>query len=189
MPLLNSRNGYGALTKTLHWGIALLFALQYLGAWIMMRTPADGATLGIGQAAYYNWHKSLGLLALALAVIRIVNRSKGELPPWAPSLSPLEHKLIHRAERLLYMAMLAMPLSGFLYCMAGGYGVLLFGALEIPNPIGALPWLAGLSRGVHVAAAFLLLLPLGFHLGIVLGHHVYGRDRLLDRMLPGRRDT
>ena len=187
MPLLNSRNGYGSLTKTLHWAVALLFALQYVGAWVMMRTPADGATLGVGQATYYNWHKTLGLVVLALAVVRIINRSKGELPPWAPTLSSLEHKLIHRAEQLLYAAMLVVPLSGFFYCMAGGYGVTLFGIWEMPNPVGELPWLASLSRAVHVAAAFLLLLPLGVHLGIVLGHHVYGRDGMLHRMLPGRR--
>ena len=50
MGLLNSRHGYGALTKALHWAIVALFAAQYLGAWIMLRTPADAATLGIMQA-------------------------------------------------------------------------------------------------------------------------------------------
>ena len=183
MGLLNSRNGYGSMTKALHWAIALLFAAQYPGAWIMMRTPDGTATLGLAQTTYYNWHKSLGLLALVLAVARLVNRRQGELPPWAPTLSPLEQRLIHIVEPLLYGAMLVMPMSGYLYCMAGGYGVTLLGVTELWNPIGSWPLLASVARAVHVAAAFALLLPLGVHLGIVLGHHFLAHDGLIRRML------
>ena len=186
MPLLNSKHGYGGLTKALHWLIAILFALQYASAAIMLRTPADGDTFGVSQAALYNWHKSLGLLALLLAVARLVNRRAGALPPWAPTLTPLEQTIIHRAEQLLYAAMLAMPVSGLLYVMAGGFGVRLFGIVDLPNPIGTWPLLAMLAKWVHVASAFALLLPLGAHLALVLGHHFGLRDRLLARMLPQR---
>jgi cytochrome b561 len=186
MPILNSTVGYGALTKLFHWLIAFLFASQYLSATIMLRTPAEATTLGIDQATYYNWHKSLGLVALAVAVARLLNRRTGTLPPWAPTLTALEQKMIHRAEQLLYAAMFIMPVSGFLYVMAGAYGVRLFGILDLPNPIPASPLLASTAKWVHVASAALLLLPLGTHLGIVLGHHFGLKDRLIDRMLPVR---
>jgi len=186
MPMLNSTLGYGALTKLLHWLIALLFALQYLSATIMLRTPAEATTLGMDQATYYNWHKSIGLVALALAVARLLNRRTGKLPPWAPTLTALEQMIIHRAEQLLYAAMFIMPVSGFLYVMAGGYGVRLFGIFDLPNPIPQSPLLASAANWVHVASAMLLLLPLGTHLGLVLGHHFGLKDRLIDRMLPVR---
>jgi cytochrome b561 len=186
MPVLNSALGYGALTKLFHWLIVLLFALQYASALIMLRTPAEATTLGLGQAAYYNWHKSIGLVALAVAVARLLNRSIGALPPWAPTLTALEQTIIHRAEQLLYAAMLVMPLSGFLYVMAGGYGVILFGLFDLPNPIPLSPVLAAAAKWVHVATAILLLLPLGTHLGLVLGHHYGLKDRLMHRMLPAR---
>lgn len=188
MPLCNSSAGYGSLTKLLHWLIVVLFAAQYLSATIMLRTPADATTLGLGQDTYYNWHKSLGLVALAVAVARILNRRAGELPPWAPGLTLVEQKIIHRAEQLLYAAMLLMPLSGFVYVMAGGYGVLLFGVVPLPNPLPLSPLLAVTAKWVHVASALLLLLPLGAHLAIVLGHHFGLRDRLLHRMLPAKAD-
>lgn len=187
MPMLNSRHGYGTLTKALHWVIVALFAFQYAGAWIMLRTADGETTLGLPQTTYYNWHKSLGLVALVFAVARLVNRRAGELPPWAPTLSPLEQKLIHAVEPMLYGAMLLMPVTGFLYCMAGGYGVTLFGVWELPNPIGPAPFIASLSRALHVVAAFGLLLPLGLHLGIVLGHHHLAKDGMIGRMLSGRR--
>lgn len=186
MPLLNSTLGYGALTKLFHWLIVVLFASQYLSATIMLHTPDGATTLGLGQATYYNWHKSLGLVALAVAVARLLNRRAGRLPPWAPTLTALEQTIIHRTEQLLYAAMLIMPLSGFLYVMAGGYGVLLFGLLALPNPIPSSPLVASAAKWVHVASAMLLLLPLGSHLGLVLGHHFGLKDRLIDRMLPVR---
>jgi cytochrome b561 len=184
MGLLNSRHGYGALTKILHWAIVVLFAFQYAGATMMLRTEDGATTLGLSQATYFNWHKSLGLIVLVLAVVRIINRSAGELPPWAATLSPFEQKLIHRIEPLLYGAMLVMPASGYLYTMAGGYGVMLFGAFELPNPIGTSPSLAGVARFIHVATAFALLLPLGAHFGIVVGHQYLEKDGLIRRMLP-----
>lgn len=188
MALLNGQNRYGALTKLLHWAIVVLFAFQYAGAAIMLRADPAGTTFGLGQSAYYNWHKSLGLAALALAIARLLNRRAGELPPWAPTLSLLEQKLIHRTETLLYAAMLVMPMSGFVFCMAGGYGVTLFGVVELPNPIGPWPMLASTAHGIHITAAFALLLPLGLHLGLVFGHHVLIKDGLIRRMLPAKRD-
>src|SRR5215813_5110089 len=186
MPLVNSPAGYGALTKLFHWLIALLILLQYTSANIMLRTPAEATTLGLGQATYYNWHKSLGLVVLLVMLVRLANRQVGELPPWAPTLTPLEQRIIHRTEQLLYAALLIMPLSGFLYVMAGNYGVRLFSLWDLPNPIGPAPLTAEIALWVHVACAMLLLLPLGTHLGLVLGHHFGMRDRLIHRMLPRR---
>jgi len=186
MPLLNSPAGYGALTKLFHWLVALLILLQYILANIMLRTPAESRTLGLDQGTYYNWHKSLGLVAFLVILARLANRRIGELPPFAPTLTPIEQKIIPRTEQLLYGALLIMPLSGFLYVMAGNYGVLLFGLWDLPNPIGPAPLTAEIALWVHVGCAMLLLLPLGTHLGLVLGHHFGLRDRLIYRMLPGR---
>ena len=161
MPLVNSPTGYGALTKVFHWLIALLILLQYTSAKIMLRTPAEATTLGLTQDTYYNWHKSLGLVAALVMLARLANRRIGELPPWAPTLTPLEQRIIHRTEQLLYGALLIMPLSGFLYVMAGNYGVRLFGLWDLPNPIGPAPLTAEIGLWVHVTCALLLLLPLG----------------------------
>jgi cytochrome b561 len=117
MMIVNSRLGYGALTKLFHRLIVLLFTFEYFSAPIMLRTPAEATTLGLGQATY---HKSLGLFALIIAIARLVNRRTSELPPWAPTLTALEADDYPSAEQLLYAAMLIMPLSGFIYVMAGG---------------------------------------------------------------------
>ncbi len=184
MPLLNSREGYGALPKAAHWIIAALFAWQ-LGSGLVMTRLGDGERIaGLGADALYNWHKTIGLLALAVALGRIALRRMGELPPWAPTLTVAERRIVHRAEQLLYAAMLLMPLSGFVHVMAGGYGVLLAGLVALPNPLPESKALGEVGRVLHLAGAIGLALALAAHLGVVLRHAALLRDGLLRRMLP-----
>jgi cytochrome b561 len=187
MPLQNTSEGYGALTKALHWLVVGLFAFQFAAANIMLRLDDGTTALGLRQATYYNWHKSIGLVALAVAVLRLLARRRGQLPNWAPTLSARERAFIHRAEQVLYAAMFVMPASGFIYVMAGGYGVNLFGVWELPNPIGTWPVLAVFAKWTHVASAYVLVATLAGHLGLVLWHTLVLRDGLIWRMLPRRK--
>ncbi len=189
MSLLNSASGYGGLTKALHWLIAGMFAFQYAAGAVMTRMAPSGMALGLPQSAWYNWHKSIGLVALTIALVRLANRRLGELPPWAPTLVDGEKRFIHRAEQLMYAAMLAMPVSGFVYVMAGGYGVHLFGHWHLPNPIGEWPLLASAAKLVHLIGAIALALAVLGHVGLVLRHQLLLRDGLLHRMLPRRNRT
>jgi cytochrome b561 len=187
MAWLNSAAGYGGLSKVCHWAIAGLFALQYVGAAIMQNLGPNGHLLGVTQDGAYNWHKTLGLVALAIALVRIWARRAGELPPWAPTLSDGEKAFIHRAEQALYAAMIVMPASGFIYVMAGDYGVRLFGLWEMPRPFPPSPILAASAKWIHIGSAWMLALAVAAHVGLVLRHHFVIRDGLLKRMLwPAR---
>jgi cytochrome b561 len=187
MALYNSAAGYGSLTKAFHWFTVGAFAFQYAAAAVMTRMKPGAQVMGAGQDDYYNWHKSIGLIALAIALIRLWARKQGQLPDWAPTLTPVEQRFIHRAEQVLYAAMFVMPVSGLFYVMAGGYGVMLFGVVELPNPLPHLPALATACRLAHVAMGWLLLLTVLAHVGLVLRHQLVLKDGLLRRMLPARR--
>jgi len=184
MPLHNTKDGYGSLTKVFHWLVVALFAFQFAAANIMLRMDAGAPALGMQQSTYYNWHKSIGLVALAVAVLRLLARRSGRLPDWAPTLTAGERTFIHRAEQVLYTAMFVMPISGYVYVMAGGYGVTLFGIWELPNPIGQRDTLAVVAKWTHVVSSYALLLALAGHVGLVLRHQLILKDRLLERMLP-----
>lgn len=186
MGLTNTEHGYGAFTKLFHWLIVLLFALQYVAGHIMTRIAWEDVVLGLSQSQYYDWHKSLGLVALAIAVLRLVNRRVGQLPAWAPGLSEAERRFTHRNEQLLYAAMFLMPVTGYVYVMAGGYGVMLFGQWPLPNPIGKVEALAVATKWIHVLSSYLLAASIAGHLCVVLRHQVVKRDGLLWRMWPGR---
>lgn len=186
MGLKNSSDGYGAFTKLFHWLIVILFSLQYVGGNIMTSLGRGETVIGLTQGDFYNWHKSLGLVALAIAVFRLINRYAGSLPPWAPTITAGEKKFIHRAEQVLYLAMFIMPVSGFIYVMAGDYGVLLFGQWRIPNPIGKWEALAFWGKWTHIVAGWILLAGIVGHLFVVVRHQFVVRDGLIKRMLPKR---
>lgn len=186
MGMSNSAAGYGSATKLFHWLIVILFALQYMGGNIMTGIDLTGSFAGLTSAFYYNWHKSLGLVALVVAVARIINRQRGSLPPWAQTLSVREQRVIHRNEQLFYLAMLVMPISGWLYVMWGNYGVNLFGIWEMPRPLPRNDTLRDVAKAVHLISGWVLLLAMAIHIFIVLGHQFYVKDGLLRRMLPRR---
>ncbi|MEM7490370.1 MAG: cytochrome b/b6 domain-containing protein [Pseudomonadota bacterium] len=183
MALTNSAAGYGRLTKWFHWTIVILFALQYVGGNIMTSIEFNSSYAGISTNTYYNWHKSLGLLALLVAVLRLLNRRAGELPPWAPTLSEGERRVIHRVEQVFYTAMFVMPITGWLYVMWGNYGVNLFGIWEMPRPLPRSDTLRDVAKWAHIGAGWVLLAAMAGHIGLVLWHQFVRKDRLLKRML------
>lgn len=186
MALLSTSSGYGALAKLLHWTVVVLFAFQYVAAAHMLRLDSRGAALGLSKDDWYDWHKSVGLLALAIAVVRLAVRHCGRLPDWAPQLTPWEQRFIHRAEQVLYASMVLMPVSGFLFVMAGGYGVRLFGRFDLASPIGQSDLVAHIFEWVHLTCAILLSAAIAGHVGLVLRHQLLLRNGLLLRMLPRR---
>lgn len=189
MQILNSAERYGFLTKLLHWAIVLLFAFQYFAGFTMMAmlngdlgfTPKS-EFLGLNMNNWFNWHKSIGLVVLAVVLLRLLNRSFNTLPAWAPTLGPGEKKVIHRYEQLLYLGMLIMPLSGFVYTMAAGYGVHLFEAYHLPNPIGKSKPVGEAAKWVHIVSAWVIVAALAAHLFVVFRHQFFVRDNLLGRM-------
>jgi cytochrome b561 len=77
MTWFNTQSGYGTLTKLLHWLVVVLFAFQFTAANVMLRLDAGATQLGLSQATYYNWHKSIGLIALVVALLRLLARKRG----------------------------------------------------------------------------------------------------------------
>jgi len=189
MPLKNSATDYGAVTRFLHWSIFVLFVWQYLSAAIMTHLGRDNMLLGLTQGDYYDWHKSVGLVLLVLAIARLVWRKTTPLPDWAPTLSLAEQTLSHRNELRLYWCMFLLPISGYLFVMAGGFGVKLFGCYSLPNPVGKLPWLATMTLVIHIIVGYAAIVFIAWHAGLGLKHHLYDRDGFLHRMSPFRRPS
>jgi len=182
MAMTNSATGYGTATKVFRWMIVILFAMQYVGGNIMTSIDFSSSYAGISTNTYYNWHKSLGLLALLVARLRLINRQMGELPPWAPTLSEGERSFVHRVEQVFYLAMFVMPITGWLYVMWGNYGVNLFGVWEMPRPLARDDTLRDVAKWAHIGAGWVLLLAMLGHIGLVLRHQLIKKDGLLKRM-------
>ena len=100
---------YTATAKALHWGIALLiFAQLALGVYM------TDLELSPAKLQIYAWHKWTGVTLFLLVVVRVVWRIAHHPPALPEHMRRLEQFVAHAGHYLLYVLMLAIPLSGWL---------------------------------------------------------------------------
>ena len=180
----NTSTHYGVITKFFHWAVFLIFANQYIVARIMMNLPQGETFWGFTQGFFYNWHKSFGMIVLGLALLRYVWRRTTRLPDWHKTLTQGEIKAIHIIEPVLYWCMILMPLSGYFFVMAGGYGINFFGQWEWFNPIGKQETLASISHWTHIILGWTILIAVGAHLILGIRHSIIFKSGYLKRIFP-----
>jgi cytochrome b561 len=182
--LTNTSRRYGAVSKLLHWAVFVLLLNQFVVAGMMLTTEEWETTAGFTQAALYEWHKSVGVVVFLTVVLRYGWRKVAGLPEWAPNLSSGEQRAIHLVERVLYACMFVMPLSGFLFVMAGNFPLNFFGLGDMPNVVGEHPALSRAAEWTHYITAMVLPIAIAAHLMIVFFHEQQHRDGYIRRMLP-----
>lgn len=184
MPLKNTKERWSAISQLLHWVIlALLVAIAYLGL-TMVDLPNNPAKIGV-----YALHKSLGLTVLALVVIRLGWRWYAGAPGPVPGTPRWQERVASLTHIGLYVLMVVLPLSGWLFNSASGYPLPWFGLVNLPALAGRDEGLAELAEEVHEYGFWVLVALVAAHTGAALFHHFVQRDTTLVRMLPrvGRR--
>jgi cytochrome b561 len=175
----NSTQGYGAVAKFLHWSIVILIVAQYLiieSAKEMADGPAKFEAIGL--------HKSLGMLVLGLAMLRIFWRLASGGKP-APVAMPNAQRIAAAAGHgLLYLLILAQPLTGWLMSSYGGRATNFFGLFEFPALAGEDHEAHEFFEEVHEAVFFVLVAVAVLHALAALYHHFVMKDQTLRRMLP-----
>ncbi|MER7176054.1 cytochrome b [Streptomyces mesophilus] len=183
--LRNGPQGYGTVTKLLHWLVFTALAVQFAIGYVMDpddsgrgrgrgRGRGEGSGHGrgrgrggedgyevFGDEGLLTLHVVLGVTILVLAALRLLWRVTTPLPPWAPRLRPYERVLATWTERALHLLTFAIPATGLWLVAAGDDGAV----------------------GPHVATHIAFAVALTLHVGLVLKHQLLDRDRLLNRML------
>ena len=183
MRLRNGEAGYGLVTLVLHWlTVALLLAQFTVGYLLAGGDDSGGHGRGRGRGGdsggsghgsghgrgrggddldldspLLRLHVALGLTILVLAVLRVVWRRVGGLPPWAPTLGRGAQRFATLTERALIVLLFAIPITG-LTVLLGEDDLLV----------------------LHVATHVAFFVTLAAHVGFVLSR------RLLPRMLVVR---
>lgn len=88
---------------------------------------------------------------------------------------------------LLYAAMLALPLSGWVINSAAGVPFSIYWLVPLPAIVPADRHVASVAAIAHMVIGILLVALLVAHVGAALRHHFIQRDDVLARMLPRRR--
>ena len=182
MQLRNSAERFGTVAQSVHWLTVVLVLL----AWVLGQIGESLGSKAAEQTALFV-HMSAGLAIIVLLGLRLVWRTIDAPPAPEPSkLGWMVEKSAALTHALLYLLLIAVPVTGIVLQFARGRGIPLFGLGEIASP-----WVADRAfsrpvKQVHEVLANALIVVALLHAGAALVHHWVFGDRTLVRMLPGR---
>jgi len=180
MLLKNTEHSWGMVSQLLHWlTVILILVLAVIGL-VMTELPRTPKYFWV-----YTLHKSLGISVLALLPLRLVWRVWAGVPRPVAGTGFWQHAIASVTHLLLYVLLLAVPLSGWMYDSASSLRPFrLFGLFEMPKLPGPDEALAELARGAHGGLFWIMIALVAAHTGAALWHHLFQRDESLRRMLP-----
>lgn len=166
---------FTTLSRILHWLTAILVFSTLLIGFAMVSSVSDYATL-------LKIHKTLGVVILAVAVVRAINRLTHRAPALPATVGRFEHILVLGSEIALYVLLLTQPLVGWAMVSASGTPIVVFGSLRLPAIAPVDPGLYSVLRETHSVLALLLVAVVAAHVSAVLLHSITLRDGMLRRM-------
>ena len=183
--------GYDALSQVFHWVSAALIILALLPLGFYAHWLGDGP---VRAAILDHWHKPLGLLVIAITVLRLVWKAVRPPVREARGLKPWESLASRFAHVSLYILLLAMPLSGLLMSQGAGRPTSFFGLFSIPQMLALDPSLkpreqAAYKLGVllhETLFCWILVAILVIHICGALKHRYVDGDRGYFRRMLGR---
>lgn len=171
----NSSTQYGAVAKVLHWVSAMLIITLIGVGLYMSELPKDDYKYMI-----YFWHKSFGFVTLFVVIARTLWRLKNVVPELPKGMPQWQIKADKINIVLLYVLMLAMPVSGVVMGLFGGRDLDIFHIFTIPN-FGEFS-IAHLAHCFHENAPVLLIICICVHIAAAIYHKVALKDGVLERM-------
>ncbi|MCA1780085.1 MAG: cytochrome b [Xanthomonadaceae bacterium] len=175
----NTGQAYGLVAQFLHWSVVAGISLQFFWAWRIDESESIRQ-----QFALVNQHKSIGMTVLALVALRLAWRAFNRPPAYPGHMSRWQRRAASATHWLLYGVIVLMPLSGWAYSSAAGYGAEFFGLVEIPGFVPDSEALEELFEELHEALAEALIVLVAVHVLAALLHQFVFKDGLIRRMLP-----
>ena len=178
MPQLkNTQEAFGYIAILLHWIMAILIiALLILGLY-MTSLP-----VGLQKLKLYGWHKELGVLALALVMLRILWRMSNITPALLlPKWEVIAARMTHLT---FYFLMISLPLTGWMMSSAAGLPVSFFGLFVLPDLVSPNENLRMILQVSHEWLGYAMIAFICLHVAAALKHHFINKDDILRRMFP-----
>ena len=185
------RSRYDGVAIGLHWTIAAGIGAQLLLGVVMTQVALPLAD----KFNLYQLHKSIGVTVLLAVLGRVAWRLTHRPPPLPGFMPAGERRAASAAHLVLYVLMLALPLSGWAMVSASvrPFPTVLFQTVPWPH----LPILSSLVdkapveqalKWAHALLAWSIVVVLVLHVGGAV-RHALQRDGVLWRMAPflGRR--
>src|SRR3954454_2617774 len=157
-----------------HWiTVALVLTQVVLGfafAEFMAKGPA--------RTEWFAWHKTLGVLILVLALIRLAYRLKNPPPPFPPELPRWRRIAAVWNHRAFYFLLIVLPLTGLIAVsgMSANGTTQLAGGITIPIIPGIGRETGESSGDLHVLLVFSTIALLLLHVAAALQQQFFEHD-------------
>jgi len=196
--MIQTSTRYTKTAVVLHWLIAIFLVVMFVLGWFMADLPKEGPKqsaydlldLGIytwqlaeavtPRTFYFNLHKSLGITIFALIAIRILWRITHKPPALLTSYKAMERKVATGTHHLLYLLMVAVPLTGLMMAIYSKYGVKWFG-LDLIEGLNNKD-MREIFEGAHEVIGIVLLVIVALHVAGALKHKFIDKDETMKRM-------
>lgn len=171
---------FTTVQRVLHWLMAIgILAMLFIGVGMV-------STIGRQYVPLLLTHKTLGIVILVLALVRLVVRFISGAPPLPADLPEPMKLAAHLSHVGLYALMIGMPLIGWAMLSAAAYPIVLYGGIRLPPILPQSDTLHALLWSAHYYLAFAFFALVLMHLAAGLFHGLVRRDGVLHTMLPGR---
>jgi len=179
MILKNSAERWGHVSQLLHWlVVVLIVVMAYLGL-TMTDLPNSPHKIRL-----YTLHKSIGMTLLVLVLLRLLWRAYAGAPRPLPGTPRWQERVASLTHFALYVLLLAIPLSGWIFNSAAGFPLQWFGVANLPALTGRDAALRELSGTWHEWLFWTLVVLAMVHAAAAIHHHLVQHDATLARMLP-----
>ena len=179
---------YSGIARFFHWLTVILLLVTIPIGLVMTYRGGELNIWDTTTNVLYNSHKALGVVILAVVLMRLAYRLIHGAPPDEPTLSGLQKLVAHVVHWTLYGLLILIPIIGWIgvsmFPALGLFGLLKLPALAAPDQATA-KWMFE----VHAILGRLLLALIALHVVASLGHHFVLRDGVLRRMWPGKTDS
>jgi cytochrome b561 len=175
----NSAGSFGLVTRLLHWGMAaLVIGMLILGTRIADMEP------GLANLWLYGLHKSLGFLVLGLALLRLVWHRISPPPLPIGPVSAWQTRVARAVHGLIYLFLLAIPLTGWIASSATGIDVMILDRWTMPAIAPVSEAWEEVFFAAHGALTKALIGLLALHIGGALLRGIQ-QDGTIERMIGG----
>lgn len=171
----NTETDYGIIAVFLHWIMALLIPALFIAGVYM-------TDLSYYDSLYHLlpwWHKSMGLMVMALLLFRGAWRLINPTPTPLTSHQTWMVKSARATHCVFYLLILLITISGYLMSTADGHGIDFFGAYNVPAVTELSPVHTDLMGVAHFYLAWALIVLLVVHVLAALKHHFIDKDSTL----------
>lgn len=178
MMLRNGPDSFGVVSRVLHWGIAVLVVVM-----LSLGLRLEDMEPGLSNLWLYSLHKSLGLLTLALMVLRVLWHLHSRPPrPVGGGWQALAARVTHAA---LYALLIGISVSGWIASSATGIETMLFDRWVVPAIAPVSEAWEDIGFDVHEVLVKILMVLLALHFAAAIKREA-GGDGTLRRIVTGR---